>query len=59
MFERECGGYIVVEHNGDVYPCDFFVKPEWKLGNILELPLTELPERANRNDGKITKLLFL
>ncbi len=30
---RECGGYFVVEHNGDVYPCDFFVDPELKLGN--------------------------
>ncbi|MFH2001138.1 MAG: radical SAM protein, partial [Planctomycetota bacterium] len=32
---RECGTYVVVEHNGDVYACDFFVTPEWKLGNIL------------------------
>ena len=29
-----CGQYVVVEHNGDLYPCDFFVKEEWKLGNI-------------------------
>lgn len=32
--KRECGVYLVVEHNGDVYPCDFFVTPETKLGNI-------------------------
>jgi uncharacterized protein len=32
----ECGVYVVVEHNGDVYSCDFFVEPEWKLGNIME-----------------------
>jgi len=31
---EECGGYVVVEHNGDVYACDFFVEPEWKLGNL-------------------------
>ncbi|MBW2592720.1 MAG: anaerobic sulfatase maturase [Deltaproteobacteria bacterium] len=31
-----CGIYVVVEHNGDVYSCDFFVDPEWKLGNIAE-----------------------
>ncbi|TFG58790.1 MAG: anaerobic sulfatase maturase [Spirochaetales bacterium] len=31
----DCREYLVVEHNGDVYPCDFFVKPELKLGNIL------------------------
>ena len=31
---HECGVYVVVEHNGDIYSCDFFVEPEWKLGNI-------------------------
>ena len=30
----DCREYVVVEHNGDVYPCDFFVRPELLLGNI-------------------------
>ncbi|MBW1892695.1 MAG: anaerobic sulfatase maturase [Deltaproteobacteria bacterium] len=34
--QQECGGYLVVEHNGDVYSCDFFVDPEWRLGNVME-----------------------
>jgi uncharacterized protein len=38
----ECGTYVVVEHNGDVYSCDFFVDPQWKLGNVLADELTEL-----------------
>ena len=30
-----CGGlYVVVEYNGDIYPCDFFVEDRWKLGNV-------------------------
>lgn len=33
--ERDCRQYFVVEHNGDVYPCDFFVRPELKLGNVM------------------------
>jgi uncharacterized protein len=33
---KECGVYTVIEHNGDVFSCDFFVDPEWKLGNIME-----------------------
>jgi uncharacterized protein len=33
---QNCGVYIVVEHNGDVYSCDFFVDKKWKLGNIME-----------------------
>ena len=32
---EECGIYLCIEHNGDVYPCDFFVESEWKLGNVL------------------------
>jgi len=38
----ECGIYVAVEHNGDVYSCDFFVEPEWKLGNIRHDLLIEL-----------------
>ena len=34
-----CNHYIVIEHNGDVYPCDFFVYEEWKLGHINDGPL--------------------
>lgn len=34
--EPDCCQYFVVEYNGDVYPCDFFVDKKWKLGNIME-----------------------
>ncbi len=34
--QKECGRYVVIEHNGDVYSCDFFVENRWKLGNIGE-----------------------
>lgn len=29
-----CGDYLVVEHNGDIFPCDFFVEEAWRLGNL-------------------------
>jgi uncharacterized protein len=29
-----CNQYLVVEYNGDIYPCDFFVMRDLKLGNI-------------------------
>jgi uncharacterized protein len=32
---QTCGVYVVVEHNGDVFACDFYVDPEWKLGNVM------------------------
>lgn len=31
-----CGKALAVEHNGDLYSCDHFVYPEYRLGNILE-----------------------
>jgi len=37
-----CGPYVVVEHTGDVYSCDFFVEPAWKLGNITENRLIDM-----------------
>lgn len=30
----DCRQYFVVEYNGDVYPCDFFVRADLRLGNI-------------------------
>ena len=39
---KNCGGYLTVEHNGDVFACDFFVVPEWKLGNVLAGSLQEM-----------------
>ena len=32
--DRNCCQYFVVEYDGSVYPCDFFVREELKLGNI-------------------------
>ena len=43
---KECGDYVVVEHNGDVYSCDFFVQPEWKLGNVLEKRIVDMLNSA-------------
>jgi uncharacterized protein len=31
---NNCCQYFVVEHDGSIYPCDFFVQPEWRLGNV-------------------------
>lgn len=33
---RICGKALAVEHNGDLYSCDHFVYPEYRLGNILQ-----------------------
>lgn len=41
-FLQRCDDYIVVEHNGDVFCCDFFVTDEWKIGNVMETPIDKL-----------------
>ena len=33
-FGTNCCQYFVVEYNGDIYPCDFFVDADKKLGNL-------------------------
>lgn len=39
---RYCGHAGVLEHNGDLYSCDHFVYPEYKLGNIKEHSIMEM-----------------
>jgi len=41
-FDKQCSDYIVIEHDGDVFCCDFFVTPKWRLGNIFETPIEKL-----------------
>lgn len=31
-----CGGCLVVESDGGLYPCDFYVLDRWRLGSILD-----------------------
>jgi Arylsulfatase regulator (Fe-S oxidoreductase) len=40
-----CGQSLLVEKNGDVYSCDHFVSPEYKLGNLTRDAMAELPTR--------------
>lgn len=42
IFRPTCGDVPVVEHNGDFYSCDHFVTPEYRLGNIRQIPLATL-----------------
>ena len=43
-FMPKCNDYIVIEHNGDAFCCDFFVDNPWRLGNILETPIEKLAQ---------------
>lgn len=55
MYQDTCGGYLVVEHNGDVFPCDFFVMGEWLLGNIREDSVEEILKKPKYKKFSLLK----
>jgi uncharacterized protein len=52
-----CDSYVVVEYNGDIYPCDFFVEKTWKLGNIEIDSWQEIARRVRRYNFAAKKTL--
>lgn len=42
VYAETCGGNSVIEHNGDLYPCDHFVYPKYLLGNITEKSISDM-----------------
>ncbi len=42
IFMETCGDALALEHNGDLYACDHYVEPDYKLGNITEIPMMEM-----------------
>ena len=56
---RTCGHAGVMEYNGDVYSCDHFVFPEYKLGNIRTSTLVEMmysPRQQQFGNDKFDRL---
>ena len=43
----QCGLYFLVEADGGVYPCDFYVLDEWRLGSVNESGLLRM-EKSER-----------
>lgn len=55
IFADTCGRALAMEHNGDVFSCDHFVEPEYRLGNLRETPLIQLvdsPEQVRFGQDK-------
>jgi uncharacterized protein len=54
-----CGGALAMEHNGDLYSCDHFVTPAYKLGNIRKdwlLPMVGSEEQQAFGNAKRDEL---
>ena len=50
-----CGGNSVIEHNGDLYPCDHFVYEDYKIGNVLDTDLRTLMNSSKQVSFGISK----
>lgn len=55
IFAKNCGHAGVMEFNGDVYSCDHFVYPQYKLGNIKTQTLTEMMYSKQQIDFGLAK----
>lgn len=50
VFLENCGRALALEHNGDLFSCDHFVYPKYKLGNILNESLGAMVESDRQNE---------
>jgi uncharacterized protein len=48
VFSPTCGDAVALEHTGDLYSCDHFVEPDFKLGNIRETHMADLVASARQ-----------
>lgn len=50
VFSENCGHALAVEHNGDIYSCDHYVYPRYKLGNLLNASLASLVDSPQQQE---------
>lgn len=59
VFAETCGNALVLEHNGDLFSCDHYVYPRYKLGNLMNTALGDMvnsPEQRKFGADKLTTL---
>lgn len=59
VYGSTCGSNSIIEHNGDLYCCDHFVYPEYKVGNISEKPLKQMMQSEQQMKFGVSKHLGL
>jgi uncharacterized protein len=55
VFDETCGRGVALEHNGDLYSCDHYVDPGFRLGNITETPIGELVVTERQHEFGMAK----
>ncbi|MEJ6951441.1 anaerobic sulfatase maturase [Natronospora cellulosivora (SeqCode)] len=59
IFSETCGKAAIMEYNGDVYSCDHFVYPEYKIGNLEQTALIDMVQSEKQHkfgQDKLDKL---
>lgn len=50
VFREKCGSALAMEHSGDIYSCDHYVYPEFKLGNIHDAALATMVSSTQQTE---------
>ena len=50
VHQKECGRALITEHNGDVYSCDHFAYPDYRLGNLVTDSLPAMIESTRQHE---------
>ncbi len=50
VFSKNCGRALAVEHNGDVFSCDHYVYPHYKLGNLMNTALAGMVDSPRQQE---------
>ena len=59
IFAETCGKALIIEHNGDLYSCDHYVYPDYRVGNVLEQSIRDIvasPEQTRFGQDKADTL---
>jgi uncharacterized protein len=59
VFSEKCGSALAIEHNGDLYSCDHYVYPQYRLGNLMNQSLGEMvqsPQQIQFGNNKSATL---
>lgn len=59
VFSPTCGTAMALEHNGDLYSCDHYVYPKYKLGNIMNQSIRSMVESPEQRKFGRDKLDLL
>ncbi|KGQ69636.1 anaerobic sulfatase maturase [Chelonobacter oris] len=55
IFRPTCGDQMIIEQNGDIYSCDHYVYPQYKIGNIIETPLIQITDSTQQQKFGLAK----